>query len=182
MFSYFLNRRHSASVLSGDAMRLGLNIGLHHNVAKSQLIDPVEREHRVRMWWTIYIFDRMWCSKMGLPMQILDEEIHVHMPSSVTPLELHNRQFTDTEYMIANIELARIAGETITNLYSRRKNRETFLQRVQKLFKSLKSWVQTLPGHLQMNHDEPESNKKHIISLHLSFNQVRHTPTSPRSH
>lgn len=154
-------------------MRLGLTIGLNHNIPESQLIDPVERQHRVRIFWTTYICDRMWGSKMGLPSQISDEDIHLDMPSNISPAELHWEQFSDTEYIKANINLARIVGETIANLYSRRKYNETFLQRVQKLLKSLKTWVEALPEHLRLNQDDPEMNKKHMISLHLSFNQVR---------
>lgn len=172
MFSYYLNRRHSAYMLIGTAMRLGLTIGLNHNIPESQLIDPVERQHRVRIWWTIYIFDRMWGSKMGLPSQILDEDIHLDMPSNISPRQLQDEQFSDTEYVKASIELARIVGETIARLYSRRKYKETFMQRVQKLLKALKNWVETLPEHLRLNNDDPEMDKKHIISLHLSFNQV----------
>jgi hypothetical protein len=160
-------------------MRLGLTIGLNHNIPESQLIDPVERQHRVRIFWTAYICDRMWGSKMGLPSQISDEDIHLDMPSNISPPELHREQFGDTEYLKANINLARIVGETIAKLYSRRKYNETFLQRVQKLLKALKNWVETLPEHLRLNEDDPEMNKKHMISLHLSFNQVRHTYLLP---
>lgn len=162
-------------------MRMGLTIGLNHNIPESQLIDPVERQHRVRIWWTIYIFDRTWGSKMGLPSQISDEDIHLDMPSDISPRELHEEQFSDTEYLTANIKLARIVGETIARLYSRRKYKETFMQRVQKLLKSLKNWVETLPEHLRLNPDDPEMNKKHIISLHLSFNQVLRSITHPTS-
>lgn len=152
-------------------MKLGLAIGLHQNVPISQLIDPVERQHRVRIWWTIYIFDRMWGSKMGLPVSILDEDIHVDMPSNTLPEQEHEEQFLDTSYMIASIKLAYIAGETITKIYSRRKYEETFLQRVQKLLKSLKVWMETLPGHIRLAKDGT-FNPKHIVNLHLSFNQV----------
>ncbi|GFF43806.1 uncharacterized transcriptional regulatory protein C3C7.04 [Aspergillus udagawae] len=179
LFSYYLNRRHSAYVLIGSAMRLSLQIGLNHNIPESQLIDPVERQHRVRIWWTIYIFDRMWGSKMGMPSQILDDDIHVDMPSRISPAQLHDEQFSDPEYQTANIELARIVGETIAKLYSRRKYSETFLQRVQKLLKALKNWVDTLPDHLRLNENDPEMNTKHISSLHLAFNQCVILTTRP---
>ncbi|GIJ82604.1 hypothetical protein Asppvi_001113 [Aspergillus pseudoviridinutans] len=179
LFSYYLNRRHSAYVLIGSAMRLSLQIGLNHNIPESQLIDPVERQHRVRIWWTIYIFDRMWGSKMGMPSQILDDDIHVDMPSRISPTQLHDEQFTDPDYQTANIELARIVGETIAKLYSRRKYSETFLQRVQKLLKALKNWVDTLPDHLRLNENDPEMNTKHISSLHLAFNQCVILTTRP---
>ncbi|KAJ5987828.1 transcriptional regulator family: Fungal Specific TF [Penicillium waksmanii] len=179
LFSYYLNRRHSAYVLIGNAMRMGLTIGLNHNIPESQLIDPVERQHRIEIWWTIYIFDRMWGSKMGLPMQILDEDIHVDMPSPITPHWRHEEELSDTEYMTANIQLARIVGETISKLYSRRKYQETFLQRVQKLLKALKNWVDTLPESLRLNMEDLESSKKPIVSLHMAFNQCVILTTRP---
>ncbi|KAL3467400.1 fungal-specific transcription factor domain-containing protein [Aspergillus heterothallicus] len=179
LFSYYLNRRHSAYVLIGSAMRLGLCIGLNHNIPESQCIDPVERQHRVRIWWTIYIFDRMWASKMGLPSQILDDDIHLDMPSGISPTHLCEEQFSDAEYIRANIELARIVGDTTAQVYSRRKYTETFLQRVQKLLKALKNWVDTLPEHLRLNVDEPEMNGKHITSIHLAFNQCVILTTRP---
>jgi len=154
-------------------MRHALVIGMNHNLGPSQVVDPVEREHRVRIWWTIYIFDRMWGSKMGIPNSILDEDIHVDMPTTISPKELHDDQFPDTDYATASIKLARIAGEAIIKIYSRKRYKETFLQRVQQLLKSLKLWVETLPEHLRLNSEESgRINPKYIISLHLSFNQV----------
>ncbi|OQE12927.1 hypothetical protein PENFLA_c059G09829 [Penicillium flavigenum] len=179
LFSYYLNRRHSAYILIGNAMRMGLTIGLNHNIPESQLIDPVERQHRIQIWWTIYIFDRMWGSKMGLPMQILDEDIHVDMPSTISPRWRHEEELSDSEYMTANIKLARIVGETITRLYSRRKYQETFLQRVQKLLKALKNWVETLPESLRLNMEDLESSKKPVVSLHMAFNQCVILTTRP---
>lgn len=160
-------------------MRMGLTIGLNHNISESQLIDPVERQHRIEIWWTIYIFDRMWGSKMGLPMQILDEDIHVDMPSTISPTWRHEEELSDTAYMRANIKLARIVGETITKLYSRRKYQETFLQRVQKLLKALKNWVETLPESLRLNMEDLESSKKPVVSLHMAFNQCVILTTRP---
>ncbi|KAJ5721038.1 Major facilitator superfamily domain general substrate transporter [Penicillium malachiteum] len=179
LFSYYLNRRHSAYGLIGTVMRLSLTIGLNHNIPESQLIDPVERQHRIEIWWTIYIFDRMWGSKMGLPMQILDEDIHVDMPSTISPQWKHEEELSDPEYMTANIKLARIVGETITKLYSRRKYQETFLQRVQKLLKALKNWVETLPESLRLNMEDLESSKKPLVSLHMAFNQCIILTTRP---
>lgn len=160
-------------------MRMGLTIGLNHNIPESQLIDPVERQHRIEIWWTIYIFDRMWGSKMGLPMQILDEDIHVDMPTTISPRWRHEEELSDTDYMTANIKLARIAGETIARLYSRRKYQETFLQRVQKLLKALKNWVDTLPEGLRLNMEDLESSKKPVVSLHMAFNQCVILTTRP---
>lgn len=98
------------------------------------------------------------------------------MPSNVEPPQVHEEQFSDTEDLTANVKLAGIVGETIAKLYSRRKYTETFLQRVQKLLKALRNWVETLPEHIRLNQDDPEANKKPITSLHLAFNQVSPAP------
>jgi uncharacterized membrane protein len=108
-------------------------------------------------------------------MSIPDEDIHLELPSNILSLQEHDDEFSDTEYLIASINLARIAGNIITNIYSRKKYQETFLQRVQKLLKALKTWVDQLPGHIKLNSQDSSLSQKHIISLHLSFNQASAT-------
>ncbi|KAJ6098570.1 hypothetical protein N7467_000105 [Penicillium canescens] len=168
LYSFFLNRRHSAFLLVGSAMRLGLTLGLNHDIPECKCPDPVDRQHRTRLWWGIYVFDRMYGSKVGWPIQIADEDIHVEMPSNV-PSDIHNEQFSDTEFLTASIQLARITGQVIDRVYSRKKHPESFLQREQKLLISLKQWACALPPHIRLNRENPIP--KNVISLHLQFNQ-----------
>ncbi|KAJ5757200.1 uncharacterized protein N7511_007382 [Penicillium nucicola] len=168
LYSFFLNRRHSAFLLVGSAMRLGLTLGLNHDIPQSKCPDPVDRQHRTRLWWGIYVFDRMYGSKVGWPIQIADEDIHVAMPSNV-PSDINNEQFSDTEFLTASIQLARITGQVIDRVYSRKKHPESFLQREQKLLLSLKQWACALPPKIRLNREGP--NPKNVISLHLQFNQ-----------
>lgn len=169
LYSFFLNRRHSAFLLVGSAMRLGLTLGLNHNIPESKCPDPVEREHRTRLWWAIYVFDRMYGSKVGWPIQISDEDIYVEMPSNV-PGDVHDDHTSDTEFLVASIQLAKITGQVVDQVYSRKKFSESFLQREQKLLISLKQWCCALPPHIRLNRDGPTP--KNVISLHLQFNQV----------
>lgn len=112
---------------------------------------------------------------MGIPMSILEEDIHVDMPSDISSLQGHDEEFSDTAYMVASINLARIVGSTVTKIYSRKKYKETFLQRVQQVLKALKTWVETLPEDIKLNSENAGLTPKHIVSLHLSFNQVSYT-------
>lgn len=152
-------------------MRLGLTLGLNHDIPECKCPDPVDRQHRTRLWWGIYVFDRMYGSKVGWPIQIADEDIHVEMPSNV-PSDIHNEQFSDTEFLTASIQLARITGQVIDRVYSRKKHPESFLQREQKLLISLKQWACALPPHIRLSRENPIP--KNVISLHLQFNQVSH--------
>ncbi|KAB8238059.1 Zn(II)2Cys6 transcription factor [Aspergillus alliaceus] len=176
LYSYFLNRRHSAYMLIGSAMRLGLILGLNHNIPTRQCTDPIEREHRVRLWWAIYIFDRMYTSKIGFPLQIRDDDIHVDLPTDVTAPGAEE-QFSDTAYLVCSIRLARIIGQIIEKIYSRRPHQESFLQREQQLLLALQDWVQSLPAHTKLPVEG--SPPKHVVSLHLQFNQCVILATRP---
>lgn len=156
-------------------MRLSLILGLNHNIPERQCIDPIEREHRVRIWWAVYIFDRMWGSKTGFPLQIRDEDIHVDMPTEVVSLNtaVAAEQFSDTAYLVASVQLARIVGQIVEKIYSRKEQRESFLQREQQLLLALQGWMRELPVHIRLPSPGGEGPPgKHIISLHLQFNQV----------
>lgn len=177
LFSYFLNRRHSGYTLIGTAMRIGLILGLNHNIPERQCPDPIEREHRVRIWWAVYIFDRMWGSKTGFSLQIRDEDIHVDLPKEVSSPAVAE-QFSDTAYLVASVQLARIVGLIIEKIYSRKEHRESFLQREQQLLLALQGWMQELPAHIRLPGDDGPP-AKHIVSLHLQFNQVLTPPTRP---
>ncbi|KAF7595929.1 hypothetical protein BBP40_004075 [Aspergillus hancockii] len=167
LYSQFLNRWQSAYQLIGNALRLGLSVGLNHNVPASQCPDPSARESRVRLWWTIHIFDRFWGLKLGLPAQVNDEDIHVDLPSNLT-IDNYYEEFVDSSYQVAVIKLARIASQISRHIYSRAKQGETFLQREQKLLVELKLWTQSLPDHLRLHANQ--HSPKHTILIHLQFN------------
>ncbi|KAJ5531970.1 hypothetical protein N7494_008522 [Penicillium frequentans] len=176
LYSYFLNRRHSAFFLIGSAMRVGLTLGLHHNIPECQCPDPVDRQHRIRLWWAIYVYDRIYSSKAGWPNQLSDDDINVEMPSTI-PGDAYEEQFSDTEFLNASIALAGITGQVTEKVYSRKKQPDSFLQREQKLLMSLKQWSQALPPHVRLNRDGPLP--KNVISLHLQFNQCIILATRP---
>ncbi|KAE8133528.1 fungal-specific transcription factor domain-containing protein [Aspergillus pseudotamarii] len=176
LYSYFLNRRHSAYTLIGSAMRLGLILGLNHNIPARQCTDPTEREHRVRLWWAIYIFDRMYTSKIGLPLQIRDDDIYVDLPTPVNSPDAEE-QFSDTAYLVSSIRLARIIGQIVEKIYTRKPHQESFLQREQQLLLALQDWVQSLPAHIKL--PAVETPQKHVVSLHLQFNQCVILATRP---
>ncbi|KAH8703218.1 fungal-specific transcription factor [Talaromyces proteolyticus] len=173
LYSYFLNRRHSGFLLIGNALRMALIIGLNHNIPERQCMNPVERQHRVRIWWAIYVFDRMWGSKTGFPLAVADNDIYVDMPSEVAA----DSQFSDPEYFVASIELSKITGQVIDKVYSRKEHPASFLHREQQLLIALKNWVQCLPSSIRLSRDQ--STPKHVLSLHLQFNQCMILATRP---
>ncbi|KAK1636158.1 fungal-specific transcription factor domain-containing protein [Colletotrichum phormii] len=182
-YSLALNRRYSAFVMSGTAMRMAIVMGLHLNIPESQLRDPDLREHRKRLFWTTYIFDRIWASKLGHPTAIQDSDVGVDLPSEASSddaatARTHAADFEDTAYHVASLRLAALITKTVRSIYGQRSQGEatTLSKRVQQALKDLRAWVEDLPVHLQI--DNAGIGPK-PISLHLSFNQCAILATRP---
>ncbi|KAG9513670.1 putative fungal-specific transcription factor, partial [Aureobasidium melanogenum] len=177
IYSLAMNRRHSAYWYIGSAMRLSMTLGLHHNITESQLPDLAARQKRARLWWTVYALDRFIASKIGHSAFILNDDIEVSSPSDDGLTDAQKGDVVSADYLCASMRLASIAGETISTLYSRKKNDQPFVQKVQAIFKSLRDWSATLPESVKMWPDKPAS--WHIVALHLSFNQCVILATRP---
>lgn len=174
LYSLEANRRHSACTLVGSALRLATVMGLHLNIGDAYLPDPELREHRIRVWWSVYILDRLLSSKIGLPLLISDDDISVDLPSS-SP-DLTSDDFGDHSRYMAVVSLAKIAGNISRSLYVRTPQRGTFLQRVARIREELHHWKEELPEQMKLdfNHiDETENHSQFAISrLQVSYNQV----------
>ncbi|KAJ5395082.1 uncharacterized protein N7487_009385 [Penicillium crustosum] len=186
MYSLALNRRYSAYILSGTAMRSAIVVGLHFNILETQLSDFDTREHRKRLFWTTYMFDRMWGASLGHPSAIHDDEIEVDLPS-VLPLsdgtgvdQLTSNGF-DCQYHVAHIELTRRLANVVRSIYTlRRKQLNAQLSsQVHQSLQDLQAWVNRLPPRLQIDHTPGAVNDWKVVSLHLSFYQCVIIATRP---
>jgi hypothetical protein len=147
-------------------------MGMHRNIPEPLLRDRAAREHRVRIWWTAYMFDRTWASKLGHPVSVHDDDFDVDAPNSDGLAD--HEDFGDPEFILRNIELARLTGRIIPSIYGQRRERESFSHRVQQALTDLTCWVESLPSHLQLHESEDGiTSPSNVIYLHLTFNQVR---------
>ncbi|KAK1997017.1 fungal-specific transcription factor domain-containing protein [Colletotrichum falcatum] len=178
-YSLALNRRHTAYAFAGSATRLAVVMGLHLNVPESQLRDAAAREHRVRVWWTAYIFDRMWAAKLSHPVAVQDIDIEVDLPSNPTVDESVADDFADASYFVANVKLAILLGRVIPSIYRRRHQQTSLSHRVQEALKELRGWSESLPQELHLDHKPTSDRIPKPISLHLNFNQCAVCTTRP---
>ncbi|KAG0315419.1 hypothetical protein BGZ99_007479 [Dissophora globulifera] len=63
----------------GMATRIAHDIGLHRQDV--QVNEPEEAEIRKRVWWAVYIADRLGGGVLGRPLNLRDKEYNVQMPS-----------------------------------------------------------------------------------------------------
>ncbi|KXH26075.1 fungal specific transcription factor domain-containing protein [Colletotrichum nymphaeae SA-01] len=171
-YSLALNRRHTAYTFAGSATRLAVVMGLHLNVPETQLRDAAAREHRVRVWWTAYIFDRMWAAKLSHPVAVQDIDIEVDLPSNPVVDDNIADDFADASYFVASVKLAGLLGKVVPSIYRRRLQDTSLSHRVQEALKDLRGWSAELPPQLHIDSKPTSERMPKPISLHLNFNQA----------
>ncbi|KAB5518176.1 fungal-specific transcription factor [Coniochaeta sp. 2T2.1] len=155
LMGYFfqnMNRRDAAFLYIGMAMRMAISLGLHQEVSsrgQETELDDVSREHRRRVWWSIYSLDRILSIKSGNPVTIQDEDIGVHLPSKLPGEAEYCPAVVLRHYTV----VSRILGE-VTKLIYRRitpKSGRRLMASVQKIILSLSDWNRDLPDELRFD-------------------------------
>ncbi|KAL8369673.1 hypothetical protein RB595_000148 [Gaeumannomyces hyphopodioides] len=156
LIGYFMqnmNRRDAAFLYIGMALRMAISLGLHQETPSSPdhnhltAISDAEREHRRRVWWSVYSLDRILCAKSGNPITIQDEDVGVHPPS---PLP------SEPEYCPAVVlrhytELSRILGDVNKHIFRRGAGKSSIAQlmaSVKDIMLALTRWRRELPSQL----------------------------------
>ncbi|PIG87541.1 hypothetical protein AARAC_003892 [Aspergillus arachidicola] len=176
-YSNSLGRIRSAYSYSGVAMRLALSLGLHRSGSAPATATAVELESRRRTWWMLYYFERMSASKLGLPITVRDEDIDVELPSMNGLTQEEQQEFADPAHICANVKLARITGNILTEIYClpRRAN-GMFVQRVHSILKQLRAWNDALPPELCVRECRTP---RPVASLHMAYNECIMQTTRP---
>lgn len=147
-------------------------MGMHLNVPDSVPLDPVAREHRHRVWWTAYIYDRMWSANLGYPHAISDKAIKVNLPADVHDLS-NPGDFSGRAHFVARISLARLSARVIYSIYGPAFQETPLSSRVQSVFIDLRKWLEDLPASLKVDKESMLLVDPRASSVQLMFNQVR---------
>lgn len=94
---------------------MALALGLHRKLPTDTMLNPVEREHRKRVWWTLYTMDRLCSSIFGYPLLISDSLIDVELPTDDGLSASEKEEFSDPAHLIATVKLARVTGQIRTS-------------------------------------------------------------------
>lgn len=172
-----LNRKDAAFLYIGLALRMAISLGLHQEV-EDPGIDLVEREHRRRVWWSVYSMDRIISVKSGNPISIHDEDINVAMPSAISGADPN----MSTPRVLAHYtQLSRILGNIGATVYRKKhKSGTSLLASVQEIMNDLADWVKEVPPELRIDFsalDRPLSREG--ISTFLHYYQCINMTTRP---
>ncbi|KAK4445132.1 proline utilization trans-activator [Podospora aff. communis PSN243] len=168
-FMQNMNRHDAAFLYIGMALRMAISLGLHQEVSASDDpaaigLDEESREHRRRVWWSIYSLDRILSVKSGNPITIHDEDIGVRLPSRLPG---------ETEYCPAVVlrhytELSRILGEVTKCIYRRSPEPRPvgeLMKSVQKINSDLSRWDRQLPAQLRFDPDKLSTTRESVSTF-----------------
>ncbi|OAT03730.1 hypothetical protein BDBG_16104 [Blastomyces gilchristii SLH14081] len=171
-----LNRRDAAFLYIELALRMAISLGLHQEVSDNSLDDHA-REHRRRLWWSVYSLDRILCVKSGNPLTIADEDIGV-LPPSRLPDE---PDICAATVLFHYTELSRILAKIMKNVYrTPRTTAYNLVSSVQSILAELTQWHSNLPQALQCDFTKLDSEiSRQSVSIFLHYSQCINMTVRP---
>ena len=173
-FMQNMNRRDVAFLYIGMALRMAISLGLHQEVKPSSeqhmvlpALDEAVREHRRRVWWSIYSLDRILSAKSGNPITIQDDDIGVSLPSKL-PGEA---DYCPAVVLRHYTQLSRILGDIHKSIYSsgratsEPKSGRRLMASVQSTILALSKWNQELPGELRFEPSRLSTNRESVSTF-----------------
>lgn len=173
-FMQNLNRRDAAWLYVGMALRMAITLGLHQEPSNPDL-DDASKEHRRRVWWSVYSLDRIQSVKSGNPITIYDEDIGVTFPSKLPD---------EPDYCAAVVlkhytKLSQICGEITVSIYRRTpKSGPSLMAAVKKIIISLSQWHRELPEELRFDPARLSISRESVSTL-LHYSQCINMTARP---
>jgi hypothetical protein len=179
-------------------MAASLQMGLHRTLHEA--MNPIERETRKRIFWTIRTMDTYIVAILGLPRTVRDDDIDQEMPVEVDDqyitkdgiLPMPDGQISVIAGFNAHTRLIQILGKVVTDIYpTKRIQNEASAKtrayvvsdaKVREVERDLQHWGKSLPMHFRPGADsakgllryiQTKSSTVLIISSNI-INRVQH--------
>lgn len=115
-----------AWLLIGQAVRIAQDLGLHRT-PRHLPISPIDKQTRMKVWWSVYTLDRMLAIALGRPLGIDDRDCDTEFPLQVDDDDL--QAYLDNKLpaqdtpspmvgFVALSALFKIGGEVLRGVYS----------------------------------------------------------------
>ncbi|KAH6888415.1 fungal-specific transcription factor domain-containing protein [Thelonectria olida] len=152
----------------GVAIRLAQALGMHMDYIDAKpkpwgypLPQPQRSEIRRRVWYSLFVLDRLVALQLGRPPAISDGGFSVSLPSNLDDGE-HDWEAEEAlpnlvdepsagTYFLRVIELSKIIGRVLQELNEAQKPIEVRLSRVKQFDNELSAWKSRLPRYLRFD-------------------------------
>lgn len=194
----YINNHYSCWTILGQAVRVAQSIGLHIESEESdntKTTHSPEIEKRRRVWYSIYVLDRLLSLQLGRPPAIHDDDFNVPLPARASDSEIDwtgegveersSNSPSSGDYFLAVIAFSAIVGRVLRSLYCPRRSHfaSEDLLSTKDLDRQLIDWKISLPRALRfdLGHTFEQS---YILKRQASFSLLlRYNPRhlcSPR--
>ncbi|KAM3154891.1 hypothetical protein ABEW05_004608 [Botrytis cinerea] len=134
-------------MLTSCATRLAQAKGLHRQPAQSWNLPLAEQQHRIGLFWTLYIIEKHICYRSGRPSIIDDDDISCPFPNS--QLANNTSHIDPFIYIVQHAQISSRIAKQLASGKSFRQTHTKTLEVIQELKKELQEWRDTLPQFLQ---------------------------------
>ncbi|AMD20921.1 HDR179Cp [Eremothecium sinecaudum] len=142
----------------GQTIRACLILGWHVD-AERDVLTRFQLEHRRRIWWTVYMFERMLSSKAGLPLSFSDNTISAELPDDFDmtnpPKGCEHYIFPEAEYITNCVRITQLNAQILSKLYQRQPD-SNILPMLKEIVLQLLQWRTSLSDFLQVDFHQPE--------------------------
>ncbi|KAH6666417.1 fungal-specific transcription factor domain-containing protein, partial [Halenospora varia] len=171
------------------AMASSLQMGLHR--CETETFDPIERETRKRIFWTIRTMETYVIAILGLPRTVSDDDIDQEMPLEIDDqyitkegvLSMPDGQISTMASLNAHTKLGQILGKIVTNVYPTKRMHRDATEKprayevkdgtVREVERELQQWARNLPMQLLPGVDSPQKLLRVQHLLRLAFTHVQ---------
>ncbi|KAJ0298699.1 hypothetical protein COL516b_009784 [Colletotrichum fioriniae] len=187
---YYLavSRTDSCWMTLGQAVRIAQGIGLHVEKDKNNSRHTVETETRRRVWYSIYVLDRLLSLQLGRPAAVHEDDFNVPLPSrradseiewEATHMEPPVEETSGGDYFLAVIGFSQILGRALREVFGPRHSQLTSAGalRTRELDRQLVDWKSKLPRRLRFDlghaFDQNFAFKRQRNILAVKFHHLR---------
>ncbi|KIX08046.1 uncharacterized protein Z518_02701 [Rhinocladiella mackenziei CBS 650.93] len=150
----------------GMAVRIAQSIGLHVDEGHRKLPENERSsETRRRVWFSLYVLDRLLALQLGRPPAIHDDGFNLRLPSRMSDFAISDDSHATVDqypahgdalvghYFIAMIQFSGIIGRVFNGLYGPNKavNAGMTLSTIERLDRELSQWKASLPRTLRFD-------------------------------
>ncbi|KAI1104816.1 hypothetical protein F4804DRAFT_172953 [Jackrogersella minutella] len=179
LYYHNTNDRTSAWTFQGVACRLAIALGMHRE-SSSGLFEPVERQLRKRVWWTLYGYEQFLCCSLGRPSAIDDREMDVGIPDE----EFLDTNLLPPNYVEHSAQLNMLLAAIRRGIFDPAFVPVRMHVRALEFLKTLAAWEDALPGELKSTAFTTGSNgnsnqRRSSMLLHVQYQHALTFLTRP---
>ncbi|KAF2823413.1 hypothetical protein CC86DRAFT_328703 [Ophiobolus disseminans] len=172
MHYHYTGQKSTSWLFIGLGARMAITMGMHRDGTNMEF-DPIERNTRRQVWWSIYTFERVLCSVLGRPSVIDDGEVIMRSPDA----PMLEWKGPSVDIMSCISRLTKLSYSIRQRAYfdpNTAEERSPTLIVASTLLRECDNFYSTIPRHLSAGYTHvPIDQRARILLLHIHYHYTR---------